>query len=393
MDSKPFRLAIFCALLILLALAGSTFAAIYEARPLSLNDAPDWPVALDVAPDGRVWVAMATDVSSLGGVARYTADLDFEEAWQIEGRVSDVATAPDGSVYLPAAQRFPEILQRIFRLSSEGVILGFSRDGFNRTYALAAHAEGVWELGQATSGVTTTLRAIELDPIHGGLKTGFSFEAPTGQDVTVRPEGGELYLLDSTGFAPGVGRIVQLSPDGRPRNEWVVHSPLRLDYHEGSGNEPEPSLYVAHDDEPPIQNLGSITIQTTDGTILSSFETKLDLIDVSAAPNGDVYLLGMIRAAHEVRYCLQRYNLVGRLLNLNCELEPVMGRPAPPVATPTLTATATATPSPETPTPIGSVTVPLPETPTPTGSVTATVQLPLPTTPTSDALEMPIYLP
>lgn len=346
-------------------------------------DIEDWPEAVNVTPDGRVWLAMQTDVRSLGGLARYSGELEFELGWGLEGPARAIGHGPDGHVHA-AELDMSEGSADLWRVSR------FEPDGAQ----------------QGSIGAEAEVRALALDRL-GSI---FLLEhlpvpnMPTRQRVARYAAGGArldtliehtwpyvvidlgssaadewVYVATASDNIGAEGRVTGFGPAGTGPRTWrTPGQPLALSV-DGEGR-----VHVA--DMGVVGGSFSYRFIVYDAVGAELWRCPVEnasILDIAAGLGGQAYLL--VDPLGQSRHQLRRYGPDCEVLDWIDRFAPVQHLPRPLTATPAPTATpdpshsatppAPATPSTSTLTPDPSRTLSPPTstpTPTPTPSPSTT---------------------
>jgi hypothetical protein len=347
-----------------------------KPRHLLAADAPDRPVAIDVAPDGRVWLAMASDTGSLAGAAVYTADLAFEVAWGLAGEPGDITVDGNGDVYVDEWPNDAPLS------ATRRVISRFTAEGRHQRSWPFPDGDALAFDGRPSAGVVALAkddkkRRVFTFDASGATEFQWPAEWPaTGveqrvTDMAVGPTG-DVFVAAPLFL---VGNVFRFGPDGDAIATYAAGSmPVAVDvgtdgiiYAVGGGDMPGATVFLLHDPN------GMSSWPKTGVWIDDVWST-----DLAVAPGGDVYVLVEIRdpvgpdSHHEVR----RYGADGRLLGSIREFRGIQGSPRPATATPGPTPTANPTDATEKPTS---------SAPTPTETPTVA-----PPTPSAGVVLMPV---
>jgi tripartite motif-containing protein 71 len=278
------------------------------------------PSDVAVAPDGTVYVADSY-VADSGNyrIQRFNASGTFLGAWgsryrgdTIWGSTSSVATAPDGTVYVAAQyDLYDHYNHRIQRFSASGTFLGAwgargSGDGqFARTSDVAVAPDGTVYV--ADSGNHRIQRFSADGAFLGVWGSGGSgngqFNYPSG--VAVAPDG-TVYVADT-----GNHRIQRFNASGTLLGAWGSEG-------SGDGQFSRPAdVAVAPDGTVYVADTGNYRIQrfSATGTFLGAWGSEgssdrqfNNPSGVAVAPDGTVYV------ADTGNHRIQRFNASGTLL-------------------------------------------------------------------------------
>ena len=304
-------------------------------------DAADWPVRVDMDSEGRVWLAMATDVQSLGGVARYSAALDFELAWGSPGAPRDLAFAPGAEVWV-GERGAVEGGERVSRFDAEGRHRS-SWPVEGQVQALAGgsgvHMLTSRPLPSAPPRQVLTRHGPDGEPeqVLGELTWPYLYIDISGSET-------DLFVASGSDNIGAEGRVVRFGQDGRPVATWSTPGqPVAVsvdardrvfvaDMGVEAGGSSFPFRYIVYD------ALGQ--------ELWRCPVAGASIIDLAAGLEGDAYVL----VGPQVR-ALRHYDATCHLVAELARFEPVQALPLPPTATP-----APASPTPMTATPAPSPT-------------------------------------
>lgn len=285
------------------------------------------PVAVDVSPDGTFWLALVEPEGIRSWVHRFSADLQFDSRWQVDGRIQDLTAAVDGSLYVSTAISATNSSQqsRILRLSAAGHRLAYNTKTYAVSDALTAFEGGVWELGRAAPGVTTTLRALSLDPDTQDLRETDTIDQRYGRDIAACGDGESLVMLDAFGTSLRSGRLLRLDRSGSTIAEIPVVNAVAVDCaptHLALPDQAEAAaVWVAHSSRDSfVTGEGSVSIRRSSGETLSTIGFMAEPIDLASGPDAQTYVLVERSVEQQAGFCLLRYELPNRLLDTNCEL-------------------------------------------------------------------------
>jgi hypothetical protein len=345
-------------------------------------DAEDWPVAVDVGHDGRVWLAMRTDVPSLGGLARYSDGLKFESAWGLEGPAQALGHGPDGHVYAGeiAVDSGTEGPSRISRFEPEGGQQGSNPlEGEARALALDLLGS-IFVLEQLPVPDMPPRQRVAQYAWHGSYQ-GTLIEHTWPYfviDVGASAADEWIYVATASDNIGAEGRVTGFRlPQATARNWWrTPGQPIALsvdvtgrvfvaDMGVEGGGQSFPYRFIVYD------ALGA--------ELWRCPVEDASIVDIAAGLEGQAYLL--LDPRDQGRRQLRRYGPDCALLDWIDRFEPVQGLSRPLTATPGPTSSSTPTPGLSTPTPTPSPSpsnTPITPSPTP---ITLT-PTPIPPSPT-----------
>lgn len=401
------------AAVLLIALTALPFAATAVPTSARRASAPalldfEWPSGIDVAADGRAWLAMYTDFFS-GGARQLDLDLVALGGFATKTHTHGIAVDAAGDLLLLqaggdplSADRATETIERYSTSGRHEGRIGMHADILD--FDAAGGAGSAWALvgEEATSsGAATIPEAYRFDAGATGVGGVPTFEGASR--IAGAPDGTFYVATDARASTHLVARF---AADGTSLGSWSIENPiLAIDVDANGG-----AVWVASM-PPPMPDLSKTRIQgfpahggTPPGTAFADFEMDLDAVDIAAwsvRAGADVQcsVHGIGTFGIGALWTIARHDCDGALLATTRDI-PWVGiwTPVPtataggsetgvPSETPSPTPSPTETGAPSTPDPGASDTpTPHANTPTPTstsGPATpaATDTVPAPTEP------------
>gem|GEM_PF-6087673 len=275
---------------------GLQLAAAGSESPARLRDSADWPSAIDLDPDGAVWLSMSTDTPGHGGVARYSDALEFEAAWGVAGSPHSLAIGRSRDLYIDERGGGTETI--VSRFTTHGRhIQSWNAGGSVRDMTSAPNGDLI--VLRDERGSAAGEQRIVAFASTGKLLD--SWRAPQNSLSITTDKRGHVYVGQRVAEA---GAIWHYSMSGTRIGKWAVTAmPVGIDW--GPGD----SLYVAGRYGTPR---GDVTIWKSDGSFVSGITVDAVPQDLSVARDGSLCLIVVLSdtGRREVR----KYDSAGNLL-------------------------------------------------------------------------------